>query len=107
MNTTNGGIDLRVSYISHEGIPMMEFTPERIKILATKVDYATVNLIEMFLQGKTLEQNKQEYLNVILSLPWVANDQIKAVAKFSKLAMFFNLINKLELQDDYQKGLGL
>lgn len=42
-------------------------------------------LLGMYLEGKDLEKNKQEYLDAIFKLPGVNNDSLKAVEVFERL----------------------
>lgn len=42
-------------------------------------------LLGMYLEGKDLETDKKEYLDVIMRLPGVNNDTLKAVAVFERL----------------------
>jgi hypothetical protein len=70
--------------------PRFESTTGRISI-ANKLDYGTINLIEMYLEGKDFETNKEEYLDTILKLPWVAGNNLKACQAFERLKQLFSV----------------
>lgn len=51
-----------------------------------------LTLLEMYFEGKTLEENKQEFIDVILKMPFVNGNNIKAIQVFNKLKKIFTLL---------------
>lgn len=51
-----------------------------------------LTLLEMYFEGKTLEENKQEFIDVIMKMPFVNGNNIKAIQVFNKLKKIFTLL---------------
>jgi len=56
--------------------------------------YATTILIEMILAGDNLKKHKKEYLDQILKLPNVQNDNLKAMKVFRRLQKLVVLLGE-------------
>ena len=50
--------------------------------------YPLLNLFDLLLQGKTLENNAKDFLEEIKKLPYVQGDNIKAMAVFNRFRKF-------------------
>jgi len=75
--------------------PFIESSTGIISIKA-KLDYGTLNLIEMYLQGKDFETHKEEYVDSILKLPWVDGNNLKACQTFERLKQLFSVFGGKE-----------
>lgn len=51
-----------------------------------KLSYPFINLLELFFQGKSLLEDKGEYLDLILKLPEVKGSNLKAVEYYERFA---------------------
>ncbi len=51
-------------------------------------DYALLNLFDLLLQGKTPENDAKDFLEEIKRLPYVKNDNLKAMAVFNRFRKF-------------------
>ncbi len=60
------------------------------------LESTSAELMDLFIQGKDVIKDKTEYLDVILRLPYVKNDNLKAVEVFERWKKTQNLLNKSE-----------
>jgi len=52
--------------------------------------------MDLYINGKDLLKDRQEYLDIILRLPYVDNDNLKAVEVFERWKKTQNSLNKSE-----------
>lgn len=51
-----------------------------------KLSYPFINLLELFFQGKSLIEDRNVYIDLILKLPEVQGDNLKAVEYYERFA---------------------
>lgn len=60
----------------------------------------SAELMDLYIQGKDVLKDRQEYLEVIMRLPFVKNDNLKAVEVFERWKKTQNFLNKSEVENE-------
>ena len=80
---------------SDTGLYMKSNQPAISFVLSEAVLPATsAELMDLYIQGKDVIKDKKEYIDIILRLPYVDNDNLKAVEVFERWKKKKNLLNK-------------
>jgi len=73
------------------------FDPNTIeKKVDGSMDYATMELFEMLLKGKDFEKHKKEYMDIIMKLPWVNRNNLKALQTFKRFKKLAKLMEVMK-----------
>ena len=57
-------------------------------------------LMDLYIQGKSIIKDKDEYLDIIMRLPYVQGDNLKAVEVFERWKRTQNFLNKSEEEEN-------
>lgn len=78
--------------------PIISFSTSGTDKLEVESDSA--ELMDLYIQGKDVIKDKTEYLDVIMRLPYVKNDNLKAIEVFERWKKTQKLLNKSEAKDE-------
>jgi len=87
-------------FMVDSAMPGISFSAGGIEELKLSLPSTSAELMDLFIQGKDVIKDKKEYLEVILRLPYVQGDNLKAIEVFERWKKTQRLLNTAEVKDE-------